>query len=57
MFKMEKPCAAKVDIELGGVEKVINRNKSNNAMCDVNGVNITSAIASPSTYPCGSLGG
>ena len=49
MFKMEKPCAAKVDIELGGVEKVINRNKSNNAMCDVNGVNITS----PSTYPVG----
>ena len=26
---MEKPCAAKVDIELGGVEKVIDRNKSN----------------------------
>ena len=50
MFKMEKPCAAKVDIELGGVEKVINRNKSNNAMCDVNGVNLTSAIASPSSY-------
>ena len=29
---MEKPCAAKVDIELGGVEKVINRNKSNQCM-------------------------
>ena len=44
VFKMEKPCAAKVDIELGGVEKVINRNKSNNAMCEVNGVNLREAF-------------
>ena len=26
---MEKPCAAKVDLELGGVATVINRKKSN----------------------------
>ena len=40
---MERPCAVKVDIELGGVEKVMNRNKSNNAVCDVNGVNLANA--------------
>ena len=30
---MEKPCAAKVDIELGGVEKVIGKKKSKKNHC------------------------
>ena len=35
---MEKPCAAKVDIELGGVEKVIGRKifKKNHCFCAKN---------------------